>query len=113
MIEKIRKQPILVVIIGLIIGVGGIFFIPTGEDNLSMALIRYILAAIMFGIMILMGASKSLKNYKDGFSYDMRNCRYILCIALFFGMIGFIPGLLRFGFSTDVLVKEITVNQAL
>lgn len=108
MVKFMKKNPILVVIIGLIIGVGGIIFITTGQDNLKMALLRYILAAIMFGIMILMGASKSLKKCKDGFSYEMRNCIYLLCIALFFGMIGFIPGLLNYGFSRDVLVKEVT-----
>ena len=109
MVKTMRKYPILVAIIGLIIGVASIVYIPIGKDGpLSMALLRIVLSAIMIGIMILMGARKSLSNVKEGFSYTLRQNRYLLILALILGMLVFIPGVLNFGFSTDLLIKELS-----
>lgn len=107
--KTMRKHPILVAIVGLIIGVVSIVYIPVGKDSpLSMALLRIVLSAIMIGIMILMGAKKSLSNVKEGFSYTLRKNRYLLILALILGMLIFIPGVLNYGFSTDLLIKELS-----
>ena len=109
MVKTMRKHPILVAIIGLIIGVASIVYIPIDKDGpLSMALLRIVLSAIMIGIMILMGARKSLSNVKEGFSYTLRKNRYLLILALILGMLVFIPGVLNFGFSKDLLIKELS-----
>ena len=109
MVKTMRKHPISVAIIGLIIGVASIIYIPIGKGNpLPMALLRIVLSAIMIGIMILMGAKKSLSNVKEGFSDTLRKNRYLLILALILGMLIFIPGILNYGFSTELLLKELS-----
>ena len=109
MVKTMRKYPILVAIIGLIIGVASIVYIPVDKNNpLLMALLRLVLSAIMIGIMILMGAKKSLSNVKEGFSYTLRKNRYLLILAFILGILIFIPGILNFGFSKELLLKELS-----
>ena len=109
MVKTMRKHPILVAIIGLIIGVASIVYIPIDKGSpLPMALLRIVLVAIMIGIMILMGAKKSLLNVKEGFSDTLRKNRYLLILALILGMFIFIPGILNYGFSTELLQKELS-----
>ncbi len=109
MVKTMRKHPILVAIIGLIIGVASIIYIPVDNNNtLLMALLRLALSAIMFGIIILMGAKDSLSKVKEGFSFTLRKSRYILILAFILGMLIFIPGVLNYGFSTDLLIKELS-----
>ena len=109
MVKTMRKHPILVAIIGLIIGVVSIVYIPISNDSpLLMALLRIVLTAIMIGIMILMGAKKSLSNVKEGFSYTLRKNRYLLILAFILGILIFIPGILNFGFSKELLLKELS-----
>lgn len=108
MVEKIRKQPILVAIIGLIIGFVSIVYIPVDDSNLAQSLFRVALSVIMFGIMILMGAKETLLNFKKDFWYTLRVSRYYLIIAFITGMLIFIPGLIRFGFSVSLLINELS-----
>ncbi len=109
MVKSMRKHPILVAIIGLIIGVASIIYIPLDSNNpLLMALLRLVLSAIMFGIIILMGAKDSLSKVKEGFSFTLCKSRYILILAFILGMFIFIPGVLNYGFSTDLLIKELS-----
>lgn len=108
MIKLMRKYPVIVAIIALIIGVASIVYIPIDSNNpLLNALLRLVLSVIMIGIMVLMGAKDSLSKVKEGFSYTLRKSIYILILAFVLGMLIFIPGILNFGFSTDLLVKEI------
>lgn len=109
MVKTMRKHPILVAIIGLIIGVASILYIPIDNNNpLLMALLRIVLSAIMIGIIILMGGKDSLSKVKEGFSFTLRKSRYVLILAFILGMFIFIPGVLNFGFSTDLLIKELS-----
>ena len=108
MLEKIRKHSILVAIIGLVIGVGGILYVPFNDGPLQMTLLRIVLAAIMIGIMLVMGAKKSLQKVKEGFGFTLRKSSYILILAFLLGMLVFIPGFLNYGFSKDLLIKELS-----
>ena len=108
MIQTMKKHPILVAIIGLIIGVAGIVYIPAKDGPIQMAILRLVLAAIMIGIMILMGAKKTLLKVKEGFGFTLRKSTYILIIAFILGMLVFIPGILNNGFSQELLLKELS-----
>ena len=94
MIKAMRKHPILVAIIGLIIGVVGIVYVPLKNTPIQMTIVRLVLSAIMIGIMILMGGKEKLLKLKDGFGYTLRKCRYIL--------------ILNYGFSPELITKEIS-----
>ena len=102
MIQTMKKHPILVSIIGLIIRVAGIVYIPAKDGPIQMAILRLVLAAIMIGIMILMGAKKTLLKVKEGFGFTLRKIAFIL------GMLVFIPGILNNGFSQELLLKELS-----
>ena len=108
MIKAMRKHPILVAIIGLIIGVVGIVYVPLKNTPIQMTIVRLVLSAIMIGIMILMGGKEKLLKLKDGFGYTLRKCRYILILAFILGMLVFIPGILNYGFSPELITKEIS-----
>ena len=87
MLGKIRENPIIVVIITLVIGYCGIYYLPYENNPLSMTLVRVLLSAIIIGIMVLMGAGKSFSKVKEKFGWS-------LLIGLFFLVIAAIPGFL-------------------
>ncbi len=107
MVEKIRKQPIIVAIIGMVIGYCGIYYLPYGNDNLSQSLIRIALSAIMIGIMAMMGAGKSFSNVKK-FGWSV-------LIGLFFLVIAALPAIGSIGVAisknnipSNFITKEIS-----
>ena len=82
MVEKIRKHPIVVAIIGFLIGYCGIKFLPYSNDDYTGILVRFGLGAVLVGIMLLMGAKDSLKIFKKGFGFSLRTGLYFLIIAI-------------------------------
>ena len=93
MIKTMRKHPIVVAIIGFIIGYCGIKFLPYSNDDYTGILARFGLGAVLVGIMILMGAKESLKIFKKGFGFSLRTGLYFLIIAIITAVFSIIAGI--------------------
>lgn len=108
MTEKIRKYPILVAIIGLVIGWCGIQYIPYGADPISMMLVRVFLSVILVGIMVLMGAGQTLLKFKEDFGYSLLNGLFFLIVSIIIGIVVVIPSIASDGAPEGLLKAEIS-----
>lgn len=109
MVKTMRKHPIIVAIIGFIIGYCGIKFLPYSNDDYTGILARFGLGAVLIGIMYLMGAKDSLKIFKKGFGFSLRTGLYFLIIALVIAVGAVIAGIQQNnGVPDNVVMSEIS-----
>ncbi len=109
MVKTIRKYPIIVAIIALVIGYCGIKYLPYDGNNVThMILVRVLLSAIMIGIMLLMGAKKIFANVKEGFGFSLRSCIWVLIIAAIPGVISIVIGITKNGIPDNLLIRELS-----
>ena len=104
MVKTMRKHPIIVAIIGFIIGYCGIKFLPYSNDDYTGILARFGLGAVLVGIMYLMGAKESLKIFKKGLGFSLRTGLYYLIIALIVAVGTIIAGIQQNNGIPDNLV---------
>ncbi len=108
MVKTMRKHPIVVAIIGFIIGYCGIKFLPYSNDNISGILVRLGLGAVLLGIMILMGGKDSLKIFKKGFGFSLRTGLYFLVIAIITAVSAIGVGISKNNIPSDLIMLEIS-----
>ena len=108
MLGKIRENPIIVVIITLVIGYCGIYYLPYENNPLSMTLVRVLLSAIIIGIMVLMGAGKSFSKVKEKFGWSLLIGLFFLVIAAIPGIGAIFVGISKNAIPNDLLTMELS-----
>ena len=107
MVKTLRKYPILITIIGFLIGWCGLKYLPYEETLVNMILIRMALGIIMLGIMILMGAGKSFLKFKEGLGFTFRSSLYPLILALIVSIVSTLPVIRSGGIPAGLLMAEL------
>ncbi len=108
MLKTIRKYPIIMAIIALVIGYCGIKYLPYDGNNVThMILVRVLLSAILIGIMLFMGAKKLFLNVKKRFGFSLRSCIYILIIAALPGIGSIVMGIANNNIPSNWLLSEL------
>lgn len=83
--EFMRKQPILVALVCLGIGIVAIK-LPV-HDILGLAAVRFVMTAILFGVITVMGGGGSLLYVREGAADTLRKSAYPLVLAFLMGVL--------------------------
>lgn len=107
MIDFLRKYPLLIALVALVIGLWGVQ-LPVNDTIPSVGAfcLRIVLFAIMIGIMILMGAKNPLASMK-GFGFSICKSLYILILMLVLGVLITLSFLLMNGAPENIIRQEL------
>lgn len=83
------SHPVLVAVIALVVGLGGVWFIPSGGTLIGMAGVRFVFAAFMLVIMAIAGGRAAVAFSTKGFRFGWRKSIYLLCLSLAMALFGF------------------------
>ena len=90
LVRFVRNHPILTSVFAVAVGMGCIWFIPTGSDIYGMIPVRLVLAALMLAIMAIAGGTAAIKPSCKGLGYEMTWGLYMLAFAFGLGMVAFL-----------------------
>lgn len=91
----IKSHPLITLIAALIIGEAGTQFIPTGDSPWLMAIVRFVLALIMLGIIALAASPAALSVDSKRIGYSLKKALYVLILAFVLALFTLIPGLVE------------------